>query len=403
MKTNLIPLRRLLCALTAGTLIIASQAFAAPVITATKDDGVPAATKKNPGDQITYTIGIGNSGSDATNVTLTDGTPANTTDVSLAASPVGVDDTYPQTVIGNVSVNSAIITYSVAANDYLGANPAATIDQVQAVTAIVTNTITATTAQGGTVVMTVSGSGIGQFTYNPPAGYTGTDTFTYRLSDNANASSASSNRTATVTIPISGMVWFINNNAGAGDGRLSSPFNSLAAFQAVNDGVGNHPAAGDNIFIYESSTAYTGPVTLLDTQKLIGQDATASLSTITGLTPPTSSAPFPTTDSGNATIVTITSASDAIKIANTASATIRGLTIGNTTGSGIANAGATFGTLNVSDISDTGTGQILNLTSGTLNATYNTFSSSSSTNAVNLVTVNGSVTVNNSSSAISGG
>ena len=163
---------------------------------------------------------------------------------------------------------------------------------MQAVSTVVTNTITATTGQGGTVVMTVSGANIGQFTYNPPPGFEGSDTFTYRLTDNANAASAASNRTATVTIPVSGMIWFINNAAGAGDGRLSSPFNTLAAFQAVNDGVDNvgthsfHPAANDNIFIYESATAYTGPVTLLSNQKLIGQDATASLATITGLTPP---------------------------------------------------------------------------------------------------------------------
>src|SRR5205823_907566 len=115
----------------------------------------------------------------------------------------------------NLSINSANIPYSVTSNDYLGLNPTATIDMVQAVTTVVTNTITATTAQGGTVVMTVSGAGIGQFTYNPPAGFEGNDTFTYRLSDNANATSAATNRTATATIPISGMVWFINNAAGA--------------------------------------------------------------------------------------------------------------------------------------------------------------------------------------------
>src|SRR5207253_2867824 len=131
-----------------------------------------------------------------------------TTDVagSLAASPVGIDDTYPQTVIGNVSINSANIPYSVVSNDFLGLNPTAVIDQVQAITTVVTNTITATTSQGGTVVMTVSGAGMGQLTYNPPAGFEGNDTFTYRLTDNANAASAASNRTATVTIPVSGMV-----------------------------------------------------------------------------------------------------------------------------------------------------------------------------------------------------
>ncbi|MFN2622993.1 MAG: beta strand repeat-containing protein, partial [Chthoniobacterales bacterium] len=389
--------------LAVAVLFISHAAIAAPAITATKDDGIPAATKKNPGDTINYTISISNSNAggttDALGMTLTDATPANTTDVagSLVASPVGVDDTYPQTVIGNVSINSANIPYSVTSNDYLGLNPVATIDQVQAVTTIVTNTITATTTQGGTVVMTVSGAGIGQFTYNPPAGFEGSDTFTYRLTDNANATSVAANRTATVTIPISGMVWFINNAAGAGDGRLSSPFNTLAAFQAVNDGTGNHPAANDNIFIYESAAAYIGPVTLLNGQKLIGQDATADLSTITGLNPGTGSAAFPAMNSGNGTITKITSASNAVNLTNGATSNlIRGLTVGSTTGIGIN--GTSFGTLTVADVdmSDTAarTGQALNLVTGTLSATFaNIISTNSSATGITLTSVGGTLTV----------
>src|SRR5205085_6634101 len=119
---------------------------------------------------------------------------------------------------------------------------------------------------------------------------------------------AVNNRKATVTLTVSGMIWFVNNTAGSnGDGRLSSPFNTLAAFQAVNDGAGNHPAANDNIFLYESATAYVGPVTLLNGQKLIGQDATVSLATITGVNPPSGSASFPAMNSGNATITKVTS------------------------------------------------------------------------------------------------
>ena len=98
----------------------------------------------------------------------------------------------------------------------------------------------------------------GSFTYDPPAGFTGTDTFTYTISDGP-THDASATLSATVSLTVSGMVWFINNTAGTnGDGRLSSPFNSLANFQAVNDGTVNHPAANDHIFLYESATAYTG-------------------------------------------------------------------------------------------------------------------------------------------------
>ena len=102
----------------------------------------------------------------------------------------------------------------------------------------------------------------------------------------------------------------------------------------------------------------------------------------------------------NGTIVNITSAANAIQIANTASGTIRGLTIGNTTGSGIANAGASFGTLTVSDLTKNGTGAALNLTSGTLNGTIDSLTSTSSTNVVSLTTVGGTLTI--TTGAISG-
>jgi uncharacterized repeat protein (TIGR01451 family) len=208
-----------------------------------------------------------------------------------------------------------------------------------------------------------------------------------------------------VSFTTSGMVWFINNNAGACtsscDGRLSHPFTSLANFQAVNDGVDNvgahsfHPADNDNIFIYESSTGYVGPVTLRSGQKLIGQDATASLETITGLMPPADSPSFPTMNSGNATITKITSAGNGINV-STGNNTIRGLTVGTTTGVGIS-SGASFGTLTISDTnmddSPNRGGQALGLTSGTLAATFaNIRSTNSSAAGVSLTSVSGSLT-----------
>src|SRR5262249_45919666 len=142
--------------------------------------------KADPGDTIRYTVIVSNTGTaDATSVAFNDAVDPNTTLVSgsVYASPAAVNDIYPQTVIGNVSVDSSTIAYSVVANDFLGVNPTATISAFDA-----------TSANGGNVSMTMSGTGMGQFTYNPPAGFEGTDTFTYTLTDNANASSAASNR-----------------------------------------------------------------------------------------------------------------------------------------------------------------------------------------------------------------
>src|SRR6185369_6105202 len=260
------------------------------LITDVDNDG-----KADPGDTLRYTVTIGASGEDATSVNFTDTVDPNTTFVggTTAASPVGVNDTFPVTVTGNVRINSANLAapFSVVSNDFLGVNPTSTISAFDA-----------TTANGGQIVMTTSGADIGKFTYNPPAGFQGTDTFTYTLTDNANVTSAASNRTATVSITVSGMIWFINNNSAActtlaaGCGRLTNPFSTLAAFDALNGSVGtNNPKANDNIFIYESNTDYVGPVTLENNQKFIGQDATASLSAISGITPATGSDPLPAT------------------------------------------------------------------------------------------------------------
>jgi hypothetical protein len=378
-----------------------NAAMLTPTITATKTDSlftdVDADGKADPGDTLKYTVNIGASGEDATAVQFSDTVDPNTTFVggTLAASSVAVSDTFPVTVTGNVRINSANLAapFSVVSNDYLGTNPTSTITAVQAVNTIVTNTISATSANGGDIVMTASGADMGKFTYNPPAGFEGVDTFTYTLTDNANVTTAASNRTATVSITVSGMIWFINNTSAActtlaaGCGRLTNPFSTLAAFNSLNNGTGNNPAANDNIFVYESATDYVGPVTLLNGQKFIGQDATASLSAISGITPATGSDPLPATSPG-APIVNITSAGIGITVAQ--NNTLRGFTGGNST-SDITGTG--FVTLNVSDVTLNGNGNTLNLSTGTLNGTFGSLSSTNSaTTGLSLTSVAGSLT-----------
>src|SRR5450631_331018 len=77
----------------------------------------------DPGDTLEYTVVATNGGStDATGVALSSTLPSINTFVggSTAISPVAQNDTYPQTVIGNVSINSANIPYSVVTNDFIG-------------------------------------------------------------------------------------------------------------------------------------------------------------------------------------------------------------------------------------------------------------------------------------------
>jgi hypothetical protein len=340
-----------------------------PTVTASKTDSlftdVDGDLQADPGDTLQYSVNINASGDDANGVSLTDTVDPNTTFVpgSLTATPVAVDDSY--SALGNVRIS--VPAPGVLGDDFAGV-PSATITGAPTLS-----------ANGGNVALNADGS----FTYNPPAGFEGTDTFTYTLTN------ASGSNSATVTITVNGMIWFINNTASCPcDGRLTNPFNTLAAFAAVNNGTGNNPAANDNIFLYESAVNYVGSLTLLNGQRFIGQDATASLSTITGLTPPIYSDPLPATNSANATIVNITSASTAITVAS------GNTLVGFTGGDAVTDiSGAGFGTLTISDVTLNGIGQALNLTTGTLAATFGSISSTNSaTTGISLTSVAGSLT-----------
>jgi hypothetical protein len=124
-------------------------------------------------------------------------------------------------------------------------------------------TASGTSANGGDYSLLSDGS----FTYTPPAGFTGTDTFTYTLTDGANTA------TGTVTISVGQRVWYVRDlvdslNAAGGDGRSTDAFDSLAALNAAttND--------NDIIFIFRGNTGTTplaGGVTLKNGQKLWGE------------------------------------------------------------------------------------------------------------------------------------
>src|SRR4051812_44618868 len=151
-----------------------STALAAPNITATQDDATLATARKLVGDTITYTTTISNTaaigaGNDATGLTLTNPTPTNTTDAgTVSISPIAFDDTYPQTIYANMGINTGNTPYSAISNDFLG-------------TPAVTTIASFTQPAHGAVTMVTSGANIGQFTYEPAAGYTGADSFSYTL------------------------------------------------------------------------------------------------------------------------------------------------------------------------------------------------------------------------------
>ncbi|MFN7117489.1 MAG: Calx-beta domain-containing protein, partial [Saprospiraceae bacterium] len=361
----------------------------APNITATKsdflftDNGAVGAT---PGDVIEYTIIITNSGAmDATGVSFTDQIDPNTTLVpgSDNASPLARDDSY--SAIGNVGINVNTIVGGLLGNDEDPDADALTVTAVN------------TAGTQGTVAF----NGDGTFTFTPAAGFEGNTTFTYTISDGTVTD------VATVTISVNGMIWFINNASVAGteDGRLNTPYKSIANFQAVNNGTGSNPAAGDVIFIHQGSGNYTGPLTLLNTQKLIGEGASATLASITGFTVPPFSNPLPTTTLANKPVITAAGTNHAITLGQ--NNLIRGLTVGNTADGakifGNDFGTATIGNVTTPDVMLNGTGKALDLTTGTLAAYFAELTSTSSPTAgVNLTTVGGTLSSLSTTGGISG-
>jgi hypothetical protein len=112
----------------------------------------------------------------------------------------------------------------------------------------------------------------GTFTYDPPAGDDGTDTFTYTLEDNDTGDSdgTEDTHTATVTLSRSGpRVWFVDDSAPAGGRGVShSPLQTLAPLSTG----GAHDAKdgdGDRIFVY--SGVYGSGLVLESNQKLLGE------------------------------------------------------------------------------------------------------------------------------------
>lgn len=352
-------------------------------ITINPDSDLPAAT--------VCTVVV--DGNEVTDVDTNDGPdmmPGNY-EFSFEVSIQAVPDVFGTTTTGNVRINSASTSpvFSVTANDAI--KPGATTISFAG-----WNAVSGKTQNGGDVVMDTEGDGMGTFTYNPPAGFEGTDSLEYTIQSGAATSSAK------VALPVSGMIWFVNNGGAActtrasGCGRLTNPYSTLAAFQAENNGTGNNPAAGDNIFLYQSATTYTGPVTLLGQQKLIGQDAGATLSTITGITPATGSDALPAMDPAGTT-VTISGAAGGVTLANIGANsgtnnTVRGLSI--STSGGAALSGTSFGSPVIEEVPISATGgPSLSLNGGTVNSTFATASSvGSTTQGMSLTSLSGTLT-----------
>ncbi len=318
--------------------------IAATLSAAVTTDNAP--TGASATDVLEYTSVVSNSGStDATGVTFTNTIDASTTLVagSITATPIAVDDSY--SCVGNVG-----ITVNAAAglinNDISPTNIAKTI----------------TAASGSSANGTYSISADGSFTYTPAAGYTGADNFSYTLN------TGSTSATGTVNVTVSGIIWFVNAAvASSGSGTLASPFKAVSNITGTG--------AGHSIFFYTGT--YSGVFITLNTQKLIGQGAVASLATITGLNFTNAPASLPTTSgtnpTWNAAAITLASGND-----------VEGINFNSTTGTTIT--GASVGVLKVRDVTVSNTaGQALQITAGAvLDVQFKSISAAGTTKGISV-------------------
>ncbi|ADB51030.1 hypothetical protein Cwoe_2611 [Conexibacter woesei DSM 14684] len=125
------------------------------------------------------------------------------------------------------------------------------------------NTVTSSTASfnGGAVSWNADGT----FSYVPPAGFTGPDTLTYRVTDQ---DSPAQETAGSVVVTVTGRVWYVKNDAPAGgDGRSNGPFDTLAEADL------SAGTASDTIYVFAgdgTATNLGGGVSLLDRQRLLG-------------------------------------------------------------------------------------------------------------------------------------
>lgn len=324
-------------------------------LTVTKTANVDSAAN---GEFINYTIIIENTSDiDAVNIEVTDFLDDNLIFTSAELVPIAEDDAFD--AIGNTLLEVGVtpsgtpavkISGSLFDNDFNTTLPGVTLDLTT------TDTIT---QQGGLVSVNPDGS----FTYTPPTNFNGVDTFVYGLTDNGvNPFST----TATVSITVDEMVWYIDRDAaGGGDGRASSPFNSINKVNVAGDPDG----VGDYIYLFDSASTYnlSKPLLLENNQTLIG----AGVDLVVGgynLTPMVSK---PTLQNTTGDIVRVT-------LDNT----IRGLTLGNTNATAVDSLVANPGTVTISDVDvNSNNGSAIDLNNALLDVTFDSINISNNSSS----------------------
>lgn len=357
-----------------GVNVLQAQTIPTPTQTdqiVPPDNGTPG--KADPGDKIRYKVTIENThpSTPANGVQLNVVPDLRTTFVpgSFLTSPLAVPDAYACT--GNVDL-SVPAASGLLVNDF-DDNPAGLT---------VTAVANAATTQGGSITIAADGS----FSYTPPAGFTGSDMYTYTLNDgNGVGGGVPATDMSTVTFTVSNMIWFISNVGGGsgGTGTRLNPFKTLADFN-----VATGTAAGHVVHLQFTGTDYPGGIVLKNNILLFGTGHTGGV-TLADVLPFALAPNSVTLPVINGTRPVITNAAgDGILLGS--GNTVRGLNIGNCSDFGIDDNG-TVGTLTISelDINTTG-GGFRTDNGGTLAVALGPLTTTGGVNGINIASTGGS-------------
>ena len=240
------------------------------------------------------------------------------------------------------------------------------LDVDTAFTSLTVTPGTYASADGGAVTLAQNGT----FTYDPPAGDDGADSFTYTVEDNDTGDSdgTEDTHTATATLTRAGdLIWFVDDSAptAGGRGTSHSPLQSLAPLSTGGTRDGND-GAHDRIFVY--SGTYTNGIVLEGGQDLIGEPHGLNAG---GTQFVAAGGSKPAISSAGGNVITLGTDND-----------VQDLALGNTPAASYSlHAPTGVGAFTVADTDiANGTGGALHVADGTPAVTLGTLSSTGSTN-----------------------
>ncbi|MFO1304131.1 MAG: IPTL-CTERM sorting domain-containing protein [Burkholderiales bacterium] len=248
-------------------------------------------------------------------------------------------------------------------------------------TAVTINTTPDTLCAGCLLAINADGS----FTFTPPPSAAGTTVqFTYHVTDSGTPPPGVNSAPAVVSFVVAGpAIWFVKNPAvGSGNCTLGNECLLGTAVTSIGG------ATNASIFVGDANT-HTAGFTLNAGGSVAGQGMTASFDAFYGIAAPAQGtlAARPAT---GLTPPSLTAASGDVLVLGTGN-TLRGFNLNKPASAGAALTGTNYGTLSLSEVSVSGSGNALNLNNGTGVVTFGFVSSVGGSNQVAITSFGGTM------------